>query len=142
MTDVGHVLARLGATSRADLTVRTGQGSGGSGTGTATVTCEGDALVVTEVGSWAYAGGSPMRWRAVSRWRADGDALAVEHLRQGEPAVAVLDRRPDGTWLGREAHLCGPDRYEAALDVGPEALTVTWTVSGPCKAARITTRYA
>ena len=141
MTDVSDVLARLGATTRATVEVRAGQGASGTGEGTATASREGDVLVVTEAGTWTYAGGTPMRWRAVSRWRAEGGALAVEHVRQGESAVAVLNRQPDGTWRARAPYLCGQDRYEAALKVTPEAVRVTWTVSGPCKAARTVTQY-
>lgn len=142
MVEAADILARLGAATRTTVEVRSGQGAGGTGEGTATVTREGDTLVVTEAGTWATSASGPVRWRAVSRWRAEGEALAVEHVRQGEPAVAVLDRGEDGVWTGRAPYLCGPDRYEATLEPGPEAVTVTWTVSGPCKAARITTRYA
>ena len=136
------VLARLAAATRAAVTVRTGQGAGGTGEGTATATRDGDVLVVADDGAWSYGGGAPMRWRAVSRWRTEGDALAVEHVRQGEPAHAVLDRQPDGAWRAREPHVCGADRYDARLDVEPDAVVVTWTVSGPCKAAVVATRYA
>ena len=82
-----------------------------------------------------------MRWRAVSRWRVEGEALAVAQLRQGAPASAVLDRRPDGTWAGRQAHVCGADRYAVSLRLGPEAVVITWTVDGPVKADAVETRY-
>ncbi|MEM1115462.1 MAG: DUF6314 family protein [Bacteroidota bacterium] len=141
MRDAADVLARLGAATRATVEVRAGQGAGGTGAGTATVTVDGDTVVIAEAGTWATAASGPMRWRAVSRWQAEGEALAVEHVRQGEPARAVLDRQADGTWRARAPYLCGQDRYEAALDAGPEAVAMTWTISGPCKAARIVTRY-
>ena len=141
-TEAEAVLARLAAATRAAVEVRAGAGGGGNGVGRVEGTRDGDAVVVAESGEWAYDGGRPMRWRAVSRWRAEGPALAVEHVRQGTPARAVLDRQPDGRWLGRAPHRCGGDEYRAALDVSPGGgVTVTWTVSGPCKAAEIVTRY-
>ena len=136
-----EVLARLAAATRAQVTVRPGAGAGGGGAGTADATHDGGALVVSESGEWTYGDGRPMRWRAVSRWHAEGDALAVEHVRQGKPARAVLDRQPDGRWQARAPHLCGEDLYVAELTCSADDVVVTWTVSGPCKQARITTRY-
>ena len=136
-----EVLARLAAATRAEVAVRQGAGAGGEGEGTASASGDGGAVVVAETGEWRYGDARPMRWRAVSRWRADGEALAVEHVRQGTPARAVLDRQPGGRWQARAPHACGDDLYVAALECDADAVVVTWTVSGPCKSARITTRY-
>lgn len=136
------VLARLADAGTARVEVSSGTGVSGTGAGTVDAAREGGVVVLAETGEWAPAGGRPMRWRASSRWRAEGAALAVEHVRQGTPATAVLDRQPDGAWVGREPHLCGQDRYTATLRLGPEAVEVAWTISGPCKAARVVTRYA
>ncbi len=135
------VLARLAAST--DVAVEVWAGAeGGSGTGSVAVATDGPTVVLTEAGVWAPAGARPMRWRAVARWRAEGAALAVEHVRQGTPALAVLDRGPDGAWAGREPHVCGADRYTAALRLDGGAVEVTWTIAGPRKAARVVTRYA
>ena len=136
-----HVLARLADATRTLVAVRSGVGMGGEGEGTVEVSRDGDALVVSESGEWTYGDGRPMRWRAVSRWRAQGGALAVEHVRQGTPARAVLDRQPDGRWQSRAPHACGEDLYVAEVMTDADAVVVTWTISGPCKQARVTTRY-
>ena len=136
-----EILARLAAARSADVEVWAGAGWRGSGTGAVTVAHDGDVLVLTEAGVWAPDGARPFRWRAASRWRLDGAALAVEHVRQGIPARAVLDRQPDGAWVGREAHRCGDDRYSVTLRLDGAAVEVAWTIAGPCKAARVTTRY-
>ena len=82
-----------------------------------------------------------MRWRATSRWHLEGDALVVEHLRQGVPACAVLDG--DGPcWSCRAPHRCGADLYAVDLTLEADAVVVTWTASGPRKADRVVTRYA
>ncbi|WP_420455575.1 DUF6314 family protein [Rubrivirga sp.] len=134
------VLVRLAAASRAAVEVRSGA-DGGSGAGDVTATTDGGAVVLAEAGTWTPAGARPMRWRAVSRWRAQGAALAVEHLRQEAPARVVLDLGPDGVWAGREPHACGADLYAVGLRIVGDALEVTWTVSGPRKSARVVTRY-
>ena len=136
------VLARLARASTADVEVRAGAGWAGSGTGAVTVREDGGALVVAEAGVWGPDGARPMRWRAETRWRLDGAALDVEHVRQGQPATAVLDAAAAGRWTARAPYLCGQDRYTVALEVEPDAVVVTWTVSGPCKADRVRTRYA
>lgn len=138
--EAAAVLARLAEARTVTIRVRTETG-GGSGEGSVEVARLGDAVELAETGSWALGDGRPMRWRAVSRWRAEGAALAVEHVRQGTPARAVLDRAPDGRWRARADHVCGQDLYRAALDVSDDAVTVTWTIRGPCKQAQITTRY-
>ena len=138
--DAVGVLGRLAEAASATVEVRSETGAG-SGAGAVEAARLGDAVELAETGTWAFADGRPMRWRAASRWRADGHALAVEHVRQGTPARAVLDRAPDGRWRARADHVCGDDRYGATLDVSPDAVTVTWTVRGPCKQAQITTRY-
>ena len=135
------VLARLAASTTAVRTMRSGTRLVGEGTGTVATVADGSTLVLTETGSWAPGDGPLMRWRAVSRWHAEGASLAVAHLRQGAPASAVLDRRPDGTWVGRRPHVCGADRYAVSLRLGPEAVEVTWTVDGPAKADVVATRY-
>ncbi|WP_412068779.1 DUF6314 family protein [Rubrivirga sp. IMCC43871] len=136
-----EVLARLARASTARVEVSAGTGVSGTGAGTVGATREGEVVVLAEVGEWAPAGGRAMRWRASSRWRAEGGALAVEHVRQGTPARAVLDL-VDGAWVGREPHICGHDQYACTLTPEGEALAVAWTISGPCKAARVVTRYA
>ena len=136
-----EVLALLGAATGASVEVWAGAGWAGSGVGAVTVADDDGVLVVTEAGVWPPGGARPMRWRAVSRWRAEGAALAVDHVRQGTPAAAVLDA--DGArWAARAPHLCGPDRYDVALELDGDGVVVTWTVSGPCKADRVRTRYA
>lgn len=136
------ILARLADATVAAVAVQSGSaGTGGEGVGAARVTREGAVVVVSDAGEWTYGRGRPMRWRAVSRWWAEGDALAVEHVRQGTPARAVLDRQPDGRWVGRAPHLCGDDLYHATLVVTADAVSVAWTISGPSKSARIVTRY-
>lgn len=136
------VLERLGRASTADVEVWAGAGWAGSGTGAVTVWEAGGALVVSEAGVWGPDGARPMRWRAETRWRLDGDGLGVEHVRQGTPATATLDRDAVGRWAARAPHRCGPDRYDVTLELEPDAVVVTWTVSGPCKADRVRTRYA
>ena len=135
------VLARLAAAHSADVEVEAGDGWHGSGTGAVRVEHDGDVLVVSEAGVWGPDGARPMRWRATSRWRLDGAALAVEHVRQGEPAAAVLD---DGgaEWTCRAPHRCGADCYTVTLRIVGEAVVVAWAVSGPRKADRVVTRYA
>ncbi len=134
------VLARLAASTGAAVEVRAGADVG-SGTGAVTATADGAVVVLTEAGVWAPTGGRPMRWRAVSRWHAEGAALAVEHVRQGAPARAVLDCGPDGTWAARAVHVCGADGYAATVRLGPRSVEVAWTISGPRKAAHVVTRY-
>ena len=136
-----EILARLAAARSADVEVWAGAGWRGSGTGAVTVAHDGDVLVLSEAGVWAPDGARPFRWRAASRWRLDGAALAVEHVRQGTPAAATLDDR-GAEWAGRAPHLCGADRYTVTLRTEGEAVVVAWTVSGPCKADRVVTRYA
>jgi hypothetical protein len=136
-----EVLDRLAAARSADVEVWAGDGWHGSGTGAVRVERDGDALVVSEAGVWGPDGSRPMRWRASSRWRLDGDALAVEHVRQGVPAAAVLDG--DGArWAARAPHACGADWYSVDLTLEADAVVVTWTARGPQKDDRITTRYA
>lgn len=141
MNRAADVLARLAAARSADVDVAAGDGWHGSGTGAVHVEHDGDALVVMEAGVWGPDGSRPMRWRATSRWHLDGDALAVEHLRQGVPASAVLDEIGDH-WTGREPHRCGDDLYAVDLALEADAVVVTWTASGPRKADRVVTRYA
>ena len=142
MSAAEAVLARLARATAAGVEVSSDTGVAGSGDGTVEAGWEGAEVVLAETGEWAPAGGRPMRWRASSRWRAEGAALAVEHVRQGTPATAVLDLGPDGTWVGREPHLCGRDLYACTVRRDGDALAVAWTISGPCKAARVVTRYA
>ena len=137
-----EVLGRLAAATQATVTVRSGgAGTEGQGAGHALATRDGTAVTVSEAGTWTYGDARPMRWRAASTWCRDGEALAVEHLRQGTPAAAVLDRQPDGRWVGRAPHHCGADRYHAEVEATADEVVVTWTISGPCKAAQIVTRY-
>lgn len=138
---MAEVLARLGASTDANVEVWAGAGWAGSGTGAVRAAHDGDVLVLSEAGVWAPDGARPMRWRAVSRWWAEGAALAVEHVRQGTPASAVLDADGD-RWAGRQPHVCGADRYEVSLHLDAGGVVVAWTVSGPCKADRVVTRYA
>ncbi len=133
------VLDRLASATRAAITVRSQEA--GRGQGVVQSATEAGEVVVSEAGEWAYGAGRPMRWRAVSRWHARGGALAVEHLRQGAPARAVLDRQPDGQWLGRAPHRCGDDLYSVRLGTEAGEVAVTWTIAGPSKATRIVTRY-
>ncbi|PAP75212.1 DUF6314 family protein [Rubrivirga marina] len=134
------VLARLAAARSADVEVWAGDGWHGSGTGAVRVERDGDGLVLSEAGVWGPDGSRPMRWRAASRWRLDGEALAVEHVRQGVPAAAVLDA--DGAhWAARAPHACGADWYSVGLTIEADAVVVTWTARGPNKDDRITTRY-
>ncbi len=135
------MLARLARAATARVEVSSEAGVSGTGAGTVQATREGGVVVLAEAGEWAPAGGRAMRWRASSRWRAQGAALAVEHVRQGTPARAVLDWA-DGAWVGREPHVCGQDLYSCTVRPDGDALAVAWTISGPCKAARVVTRYA
>jgi len=134
------IVARLAAATRASVEVRTDAGAGGAGEGAVTVERDGDVLVVSEAGEWTF-GGRPIRFRATTRWQIDGDTLVVDHVRQGEPAHLVLEREPGVRWRSREAWRCGSDRYEVAVEVDPEAVTVVWVISGPCKGSHIATRY-
>lgn len=135
-----EVLARLAEAVGVRLEVTAGTGWTGQGEGAVETRRQRGAVVVTESGTWAPEGGRPMRWTARSRWRADGDALAVEHYRQGVPASATLD--PAGRqWRARAPHPCPPDAYDVALAVAPGEVVVTWTVTGPRKDDRIVTRY-
>ena len=143
MVTADAILARLAEATDAAVTVRSGSaGTGGHGAGAVQVVTEAGVVVVSETGEWTYGDGRPMRWRATSRWWADGAALAVEHVRQGTPARAILDCQPDGQWLGRAPHACGDDLYSVHLGTEAGEVAVTWTISGPCKAARIMTRYS
>ncbi len=142
------VLARLAEAVGVGLEVTAGAGWTGRGEGTVQIerqrasddASQRGALLVTETGTWAIDGGRPIRWTAQSQWWADGDALAVEHHRQGVPASATLDRT-GRQWQARMPHRCPPDAYDVALAVTPSEVVVTWTVTGPRKRDRVVTRY-
>ena len=135
------ILTRLAAATQVTRTLRSGTGWTGEGTGSVGAVWDGDVLVLTEAGTWAADGGRPMRWRASSRWWAEGGALAVEVQRQDAPASAVLDRRAGGAWVGRAPFVCAPDRYVVSLHLRAEAVEVTWRVDGPVKADAVASRY-
>ena len=143
-----EVLDRLAQAVGARLEVTAGAGWTGWGEGTVEVdrqrasddASQRGGVIVTETGTWAPDGARPMRWTARSRWWVEGDALAVEHHRQGVPASATLDQT-DRQWQARTPHRCPPDAYDVALAVTPGEVVVTWTVTGPLKDYRIVTRY-
>ena len=132
-----EVLARLAAARRVGFRVD----GVGAGEGSVAAVRAGDALVLTAEGTWAP-DGRPVRWRAVSRWRAEGEALAVAWVRPVEWARVLLDRQPGGGWAGRAPHVCGDDRYAAALRIDGEGAEVAWTIWGPHKSTRVVLRYS
>lgn len=129
------VLARLAASTRAAVVTPAHRGEG-----RVQASREGDALVLAADGTWTFAGRA-VRWRSVSQWHRQGEALRVEWRRQDVPAAVLLDRQPDGTWTSQAPFVCLPDRYSASLRVERDAIVVAWRIVGPHKDALVETRY-
>jgi len=98
-----------------------------------------DTLVFREEGHWQNDSGTRFPFSNIYRWtlRTQPTAcIALEHLRFGpQQPVFLLDLAPDGPQRLRAVtpHLCGDDRYHAALSLADNALQFEWTVKGPAK---------
>jgi hypothetical protein len=137
---VGVGALRLTATSR------TPSGWNGSGQGRVVVQApSAQVLVFAESGWWTSASGARFAFRNAYRWTLWPQTLCLEHLRQGaDHPVFLLDLVPssDARLRERAPHICGADRYHAALCLEGDLLYLTWTIKGPSKDEEVRCVYA
>jgi hypothetical protein len=98
-----------------------------------------------ERGSWSSGPMPGTRFWNASRWsRLPGSGeLLLAHLRHGpRRPVPLVSFRPDGgrSCVAAQPHLCGPDRYFAALDWDPDGVTIQWRIQTPTGEQRLTVR--
>jgi hypothetical protein len=102
-------------------------------------------MTFTESGTWRPQGvGRDIRFSNIYRWTLSGNALRLEHLRQGaDNPVYLFDLTHTGEqeWSAASPHLCRDDCYSATLTVYHDKIDLRWNISGPRKSERITYVY-
>lgn len=141
--DVREVWNRLGGIRRLGFESRlcSAAKTGWSGSGRGDVRVEPfDAvtLLFHEAGAWTPAGGREITFHNLFRWTRDPDCrlIRLEHLRFGpDSPVYLFDLVPlsERVLASAEPHVCRDDRYSARLELGTDAVRLSWTVTGPKK---------
>ncbi len=125
-----------------DATVKTGWV--GVGKGVVKVEApDASSLLFRESGSWTTPHGKEIAFHNVYRWKLEGNAIHLEHLRFGADApvfLFALEAVGPGRLASSCPHVCAEDRYRAVMELG-ESLRLCWTVKGPAMAETIDYQY-
>jgi len=131
---------RFQATS--DASVKTGWV--GSGKGLVKVEApDNGSLIFRESGSWTNPKGKEIAFHNTYRWKLEGRAIHLEHLRFGLDApvfLFALEAVEPGKLVSSCPHVCAEDRYRAIVELG-EPLRLCWTIKGPAMDETIEYQY-